>query len=49
VVAFGAFPTGVQALLVVLAVFLEAVLLYVGYGYVEDQFAPAVIETIQSV
>jgi hypothetical protein len=39
----------VQALLVVVAVLVEAILLYVGYGYLEDQFAPRVIETIQSI
>jgi len=49
VVAFGTLPTGVQALLVVVAVLVEAILLYVGYGYLEDQFAPSVIETIQSI
>jgi hypothetical protein len=49
VVAFGSLPTGVQALLVVVAVLVEAIVLYVGYGYLEDQFAPAVIETIQSI
>ena len=42
-------PTGVQALLVVVAVLVEAIFLYAGYGYLEDQFAPRVIETIQSI
>jgi hypothetical protein len=49
VVAFGALPTAAQALLVVVGILVEAVVLYVGYGYLEDQFAPAVIETIQSI
>ena len=48
-VALALLPTGVQALLVVVAVLVEATFLYVGYGYVEAQFAPRVIETIQSI
>lgn len=38
----------VQAALVVGLVLLEAVLLYVGYGYLEDRAAPRVIQTIQN-
>jgi hypothetical protein len=49
VVALASLPAGGQALLVVVAVLVEAILLYVGYGYLEDQFAPRVIETIQSI
>ncbi len=42
-------PAGVQALLVVVAVLVEAMLLYVGYGYLEAQFAPKLLETIQGI
>jgi hypothetical protein len=42
-------PTGVQALLVVAVVLVEAMLLYVGYGYLEAQFAPKLLETIQGI
>lgn len=39
-------PTAVRALLVV--VFLEAVVLYVGYGYVEGLPAPHLLEKIEN-
>jgi hypothetical protein len=42
----GALPTAVQALAVVAAVLVEAIALYVGYGYLEERLAPHVIETI---
>lgn len=48
-VAFSTLPTGAQALLVVAAVLVEAISLYISYGYLEDQFAPTVIETIQRI
>ena len=48
-VAFGTLPTAAQALLVVIAVLVEAIALYLGYGYLEDQFAPTVLKTIQSL
>ena len=41
-------PAWLQAALVVGVVLVEAVLLYVGYGYLEDWAAPRVIETIQN-
>jgi hypothetical protein len=42
-------PTAAQALLLVFVVFVEAVLLYVGYGYVEQLAAPAVLEKIERI
>lgn len=48
-VTLGLLPAGVQALLVVVAVLIEATFLYVGYGYLEAQFAPKLLETIQSI
>lgn len=41
-------PAAAQAAIVVGIVLLEAVLLYVGYGYLEDRAAPRVIERIQN-
>lgn len=45
----GSLPTAVQALIVVTAVLVEAIVLYVGYGYLEERLAPHVIETIENV
>ena len=42
-------PTYVQALVVVVAVLAEAVVLYVGYGYLEELFGSRVINTIENV
>lgn len=41
--------SAVQALLIVIAVFVEAVVLYVGYGYLEDQFGPRFIRAIENL
>ncbi len=45
----GTLPTVVQALLIVVAVFLEAVVLYGGYGYLEEWFAPRISTVIENV
>ncbi|MEF8779743.1 MAG: hypothetical protein V5A46_03585 [Haloferacaceae archaeon] len=41
-------PAAAQAAIVVGIVLLEAALLYVGYGYLENWAAPHVIERIQN-
>ncbi|MFO7926512.1 hypothetical protein [Natronomonas sp.] len=41
-------PTAVQALLLLVVVLIEAVVLYLGYGYVERLLAPFVIKTIKN-
>lgn len=46
---FAILPTPVQALLIVVAVLVEAVFLYAGYGYLEDQLGPRVIDTIENI
>ena len=46
---FTALPTVVQATLVVLAVLVEAVVLYVGYGYIEELLGSRIIQTIENV
>ena len=43
------FPTAVQAALLVVVVLIEAVVLYVGYGYVEQLAAPTVLEKIENI
>lgn len=45
----GALPTAVQATLVVALVLVEAVILYVGYGMIEERFGPPVLKAIQNV
>lgn len=45
---FTAIPSAAQALLIVVAVLVEAVVFYVGYGYLEDQVSSHVINAIQS-
>lgn len=42
-------PTAVQALLLLLVVLVEAVVLYVGYGYVEQALAPRLFDTIENI
>ncbi|MFW5973868.1 MAG: DUF7512 family protein [Natrialbaceae archaeon] len=42
-------PMAAQALLLVFVVFVEAVVLYVGYGYVEQLAAPVVFEKIERI
>ncbi len=44
-----AFPTAVQALAIVIVVAVEAVVLYVGYGYLEELLGSHVIDTIENV
>lgn len=39
-------PTAAQAALVVTLVLVEAVVLYVGYGMIEERIAPPVLEAI---
>lgn len=39
-------PTAVQAVLLIGIVLIEAVVLYVGYGYVEQLVGPPLLETI---
>ena len=41
-------PTAVQALLLLVVVLIEAVVLYVGYGYLEEALAPKLFETIEN-
>ena len=43
-----ALPPTVQAVLLVVLVSVEAVVLYAGYGVLEQALAPSVIETIES-
>ena len=45
-VGIAALPTLVQALLIVAIVVVEAVVLYVGYGYLESLFGSRILETI---
>jgi hypothetical protein len=42
-------PTAIQALLLVATVLVEAVILYVGYGYVEQLAAPTLLEKLESI
>lgn len=42
-------PTVVQALALVIAVAVEAVALYVGFGYLEQLLGPRVLDTIENV
>lgn len=39
-------PTAVQAVLLLVVVLVEAVVLYVGYGYAEEVLAPRIFEKI---
>lgn len=48
-IAFTALPVVLQALIVVIAVAVEAVLLYAGYGYLEELVGSRVITTIENV
>lgn len=41
-------PTAVQALFLLVVVLVEAVVLYVGYGYVERVLAPRLLEKIEN-
>lgn len=41
-------PMAVQALFLLAVVLFEAVLLYIGYGYLEDIVAPSVLEKIEN-
>ncbi len=41
-------PTAVRALLLLVVVLGEAVVLYVGYGYLEDILAPRLLEKIEN-
>ena len=45
-IEFAALPTVAQAGLVVSVVLIEAVLLYVGYGMIEDRLAPPILSAI---
>ena len=45
-IEFVALPIAAQASLVVTLVLVEAVILYVGYGMLEDRLAPSVLEAI---
>ena len=45
-IEFAVLPTAAQAALVVTLVLVEALVLYVGYGMVEDRLAPPVLEAI---
>ena len=38
-----------QAALIVALVLIEAVVLYVGYGYLEEQVGPTVLSTLEEV
>ena len=44
-----ALPIAVQAALVVTLVLVEAIVLYVGYGMIEERIAPPVLEVIEYV
>ena len=46
---FTAVPTAVYALFIVIAVLVEAVAFYVGYGYLEELVGSHVIDTIKSI
>lgn len=47
-IEFAALSPAVQAALLVVAVLVEAVVLYAGYGIVERAVAPPLIETIEN-
>ena len=47
-IEFTALPPTLQAALLVVLVSVEAIILYAGYGVVEQALAPSVIETIES-
>lgn len=47
-IEFGTLPVAVQALVVVIAVAIEAVVLYIGYGYLEALLGSRVIATIEN-
>ena len=47
-IEFTALPSAVQAALLVGFVSVEAAVLYVGYGVVEQALGPSVIESIQT-
>ena len=42
-------PTAVQAALVVTLVLIEAIVLYAGYGMIEERIAPPVLEIIEDI
>ena len=42
-------PTAVQAALVVTLVLIEAIVLYAGYGMLEERIAPPVLEIIENI
>lgn len=44
-----ALPPGTQAALLVTVVLVEAIVLYVGYGYLEEAVGPKVLSTLKSV
>lgn len=46
---FAELPPSGQAILVIAVVLLEAALLYVGYGLLEDALAPTVFERIRRI
>ena len=48
-IAISALPIAVQAALVVTLVLVEAIVLYVGYGLIEERIAPPILEVIESV
>lgn len=45
-IEFAVLPTAVRAALVVTLVLVEAVILYIGYGMLEERIAPSVLEAI---
>ncbi len=45
-IEFAILPTAVQAALVVMVVLVEAIILYVGYGMIEQRLAPPVLAAI---
>ncbi len=47
--AISALPIAVQAALVVTVVLVEAIVLYVGYGIVEERVAPPILGVIENV
>ena len=47
--AFTGIPAPVQALLVVALILVQAVVLYVGYGYVESLVGKRIIRRIESI
>jgi hypothetical protein len=42
-------PTALEALLLLVVVLIEAVGLYVGYGYLEEALAPRLFDTIENI